>query len=206
MAVREFTRNALIAGSALNAGRQAGAGPDAAVDRWIASRSLWLTPDTVRGFDPDDFPLLTPDQRRDLQARVDRFRATAAELGGRTPTPPEVVEAARLFTEVYEPLSAYWAKPEGEAVMRALWAGPVPAFVLGVEYDLDTDWAGEPAVYIWVIVRDDTDPESDEFVAFSRGFNGRVWDALPAAGSDRIPHVAYRLESEAKAALAGGAA
>ncbi|MBX9628266.1 MAG: hypothetical protein K2X82_30990 [Gemmataceae bacterium] len=203
MAAKDFDHIIRTAAAALAAGT---AGDSRVVARWTASRDLWLTPEVVYELAHDRLILPPEADGRDVLARMDQFRATAIELSGRQPTPDEIRQAAGLLAGVLAAVAEHFTEPEGEALVRALWAVPVPDFVLALDYDLDNDWTGAPAVRAWVVIRDDADPESDEFQDFADGFRDRAWQALAKLGSGRIPYVRFRPESEAKAALAGGAA
>lgn len=204
MAGHDFVHPIRVAASVLAAGP---ADDPRAVARWTAARGLWLTPVVADAYVAGVEQLARlPTEVGRAAARAERFRATAADLADREPTPAEVAEAARQLDDLIRPIAGYSLEPEGEAVIRALWAGPVPEFVLGLDYDLDTDWTGDPAAHIRVIIRDDADPESDEFQEFVVQFDDRLFDAMREARSNRFPYAGFLPESDARAALAGGPA
>lgn len=153
MAVMNFIQDARIAWSALAAGKDRP--PAEAAARWMASRNLWLAPDVLTRFDPTDCIFHTADQQQELAARAEQFRATAAGLAGRRLTRSRVAEAAGQLGGLLESLAEYFTRPEGQALVRALWAGPAPGCVLALDYDLGTDWSGAPAIYAWVITKAD---------------------------------------------------
>ena len=198
----KFIRDARIAWSALAAGNDRSAAE--AATRWMASRSLWLTPDAVAGFDPADCIFHTAAQQRGLGDQAEQFQATATELAGRRLTRRRLAEAAEQLGGLLGSLAEYFTRPEGQALVRALRAGPAPSFVLALDYELGTDWTGDPAIYAWVITKGRSRPrpaESDEFTGW---FQRRAWQAVGIVGSDRIPYVRLRSEVEARAATAGG--
>jgi hypothetical protein len=78
-----------------------------------------------------------------------------------------------------------------ERVRQALVLGR-PAIVKDVRVRHGTDWSGDPAVWLWLIVDDLTDSASNELDT------ARTWaeaTAKPAAG-ERWIYVAFRTESE----------
>lgn len=177
------------------------------LDRLRASADIWLTPDLVKDFDPNDFAFLAPEERARLTSKVDQFRALASRASGRVPEVEELLQGVELLNEVLKPLGEYITNPEGAAILTTLWSikEPTPDFVLGIDYTLDTDATGDPAVWIWVIVDDGVDPDSEPFKQFVRAFPRRVRKALQKVRSERIPYVRFRLRSEVKDAIAGGA-
>lgn len=208
MSARDFIRNARAVAAVLAPGPHSPAAKDpiAGAARLLSARDLWLTPAAVAGYNPDDFRFLPTEDRDRLTAAVEAFKATATGLDGREPTPQQVLQAVQAWLAVFGPIQEYVSEPEGMAIVRALMQGePLPDFVLGIDYTLDDDWSGDPAVWVWVIIRDDIDPESDEFQDFADQLRRRAWEALSVMGSDRIPYVRFRPESDAKAVLAGGA-
>lgn len=201
MPVKDSVHVVRMAAAALAAGP---ADDPRTIARWTASRNLWLTPRVVDGFGHHQLIFMPDHQAQDVLPRLHQYAAKTVVLADREPTPENVATAAVTLADILGPVAAAVSQPEGEAVVRALWAASVPDFVLTLDYTLGTDWSGDPAVHIWVIVRDDADPESDEFQDFADEFRDRAWKALAVAGSDRIPYVRFRTESEAKAGLAGG--
>lgn len=209
MAITDFFRNARAVTSVLAEQLDtATANPPEATVRLLAGRQLWLTPEAVAGYDPDDFRFLPPDEQDRLAAAVEHFRAAAAELSGREPTADEVFHAAGLWTDLFKPLREYVSDPEGLAIIRALLRDEdgLPGFVLGLDYALDTDATGDQAIWIWVIIDDAADAESSAFQEFARRFRARVRKALQAQHVNRIPYVRFRPRSEFLAGLHEAAA
>ena len=163
------------------------------------SSPIWLTPRTVAGFDPDEFQFLTDEQRRSLSEGVTEFRRIAEAVASREPTHDEVKTGFSYLLRIIGLLDDHILDTEGKALLFALRRSKLhfPDFVLGLDYTLDTDWSGDPGIWIWVIVPDDVDPDSSEFREFSTQFRKEVRRALGEIKSDRLPYVHFRLLSEA---------
>jgi hypothetical protein len=189
------------------------AAPDAArleADRERLRRvaPLWLTPATVSGFSGADFAFLPPDRRVELSAEVATFRRVAEAVGDRGPTDQELNDGLNALNRMIEILGEAISSSEGRTLLCSLlFEGDLlPDFVLGLDYTFDTDAAGDPAVWVWVILDDALDPESASFAAFARTFPNRVQKALRAANSNRLAYVRYRPLSVARDLLRGVAA
>ncbi|VTU00680.1 unnamed protein product [Gemmataceae bacterium] len=204
MAMNEFLRSVQTARnvafpllpSAITLAAPGADAPDAA---WLRrSAPVWLAPHTVAAFDANDFPMLPEDARDQLAAAVRDFRAVAEAVAGRDPTDAELRTAFGHLGAVIALLDRRFFDAEGKAFLLALYRSKVefPEFILGLDYDLDTDWAGAPGVWIFVIVPDEVDAETEPFIRFSREFLKDLWRALHEAKSDRLPYVQYRLLSE----------
>ena len=163
-------------------------------ERLRAAAPLWLSPEVAGGFVAAEFASLPPDRRAELAACVERLRIASANTGNRPPTDGEMNAGLKELGRIVELLDEWLADPEGLALLAALLriAGPLPPFVLGLDYKLDTDWSGDPGVWIWVILSDDLDPDSEEFKDFSRRFRGIGWAVVKWAGSNRLPYLGYR--------------
>jgi len=159
---------------------------------------VWLSPQTVAGFDANEFESFKGQDRENLGKVVRDFLAIANAVAGRDPTDEELRIGIAYLTILVTVLDPLFRDAEGKALLMALYRSSVffPGFVLGLDYTLDTDWSGEPGVWISVIVPDDVDPDSDEFIRFSQEFRKDVWRAMEVAKSNRIPYVRYRMLSE----------
>lgn len=82
-----------------------------------------------------------------------------------------------------------------EQIDAALAAIDRPPFVKEIRYALDTDSTGDPAVLIWVILRDDI-ADSDEILEHVEPVRSTIVQALSDAGIDRWPYLRYRGQSE----------
>lgn len=57
------------------------------------------------------------------------------------------------------------------------------------------DWAGEPALYIMVLLEDDTSPEDRTWLKV-KPIDRAITNAVFESGDERYPHVRIRTESE----------
>jgi len=84
---------------------------------------------------------------------------------------------------------------ELERIRNAVDAVGLPGYVREVKYHLDEDWAGDPAVYIYLILADDVAEDSANADDIFRITQAATWAAFEA-GVERTPYVAVRSESE----------
>ncbi len=82
-----------------------------------------------------------------------------------------------------------------DQVASVLGSIQLPSFVTEIRHVLDDDWSGDPAVLIWVILRDDM-AESAEILELTRPIRSTIVQALRDAGIDRWPYVRVRGQSE----------
>lgn len=81
-----------------------------------------------------------------------------------------------------------------------------PAFVRDAVFQLRADHTGEPAVWIWLILDDDTDVEVGEVQAGLTRVRRTIHDRLMAGGVDRWPFISVRTRSDQQELVARGAA
>lgn len=200
MAITEFVRRVQTARNVAYRYLQPGGGaaPRAGADweRLRAAAPLWLDAGIAADFDPAEFEFLAADARAELSTCVARYRAAA---GDRPPADAEMTAGLNELGRVAELLGELVADPEGLGLLAVLLrdSGPLPPFVLGFDYNLDTDWSGDPAVWLWVLIPDDLDPGAPAFIDFTTGFRDAGWKAVKAAGSNRLPYIRYRIRSDA---------
>ncbi len=84
---------------------------------------------------------------------------------------------------------------EQEQVDTVLATIQRPSFVTEVRYALDTDWSGDPAVRVWVILRDDI-ADSAEIFDHTEPIRSTITQALRDAGIDLWPYIHFRGQSE----------
>lgn len=206
MAMNEFLRNIQTARNVVFPQLPAGitlatpADPLAFDGAWLRRTApVWLTPRTVTGFDVNEFESFEAKDRENLGKVVQGFLAIANAVAGRDPTDEELSSGIAHLTTLVTVLDPLFHDAEGKVLLRALYRSNAsfPDFVLGLDYSLDTDWSGDPGIWIWVIVPDDVDPDSDEFIRFSQEFRKGVWKVVSEANSNRLPYVHFRLLSEA---------
>lgn len=81
-----------------------------------------------------------------------------------------------------------------------------PPFVRDAVFQLRTDHAGDPAVWVWLILDDDTELESRAIQAELKRVRDAIQDRVFASGIDRWPYLSVRTVSEQRDRLARGAA
>ncbi len=175
MALSEFLRNLRIGASLRlpTVQSDASAGDAAVISKQLARAALWLTPRATEGFDPDDFPNLTPEQQRDLKESVARFRAIASQVPSNTPvTVAQFREGLDSFNRILEILGPYVEDPEGEQILQILMHMELPDFVIGTYCESDEDSSGDLVLEIWLIVADEA-VKSEYF-----------WDRIDAVRND----------------------
>jgi hypothetical protein len=206
MAMNEFLHNVQTARNValFNQAVERGRNPLAPVPSYTGLRraaQVWLSPRIVAGYDAEDFRSLSQANQDALATGVSGYRTVAEAVAGREPTDDELLRAADALFVIVGALDSDLLDTEGKVLLDAVCeAGgkePFPDFVLGLDYTLDTDWSGDPGIWIWVIIPDELDPDSAEFLRFVTRFPKVVSPALIRAKSDRFPYIHYRLLSEA---------
>ncbi len=172
--------------------------PKAAAER-LARAAIWLAPNSVKGFNPDDFPELGPDRQRELQAAAQDFLAVAREVPRDSlATPEQYGKAAAPFRKMVEILQPYVATPdEGSKVVQVLRSQDLPAWVLNWDYELGSDHEGDPMVVVTLFV-DWSAATPMEIARFASQLNQKLIHALPDAGVRRWPHIRVRTAEEHK--------
>jgi hypothetical protein len=172
------------------------------------SAPIWLSSRTVASYDPDDFNMFPVADRDQITAAVRNFRSVAEAAAGREPTDKEINSGLAYLMSFFGLLDRFSLDGEGKALLLALHQSKntFPDFVLGIDYTLGTDATGDSGIWIWVIVPDDVDPDSNEFRQFAAWFPKAVRDALAQVKSDRLPYIHYRPLSEAVGLLSEGVA
>ncbi len=84
---------------------------------------------------------------------------------------------------------------EQEQIETVLATLERPPFVTELRHALDNDWSGDPAVWIWVILRDDV-AESGKILEHTKPIRSTIVQALRNAGIDRWPYLRFRGQSE----------
>jgi hypothetical protein len=216
MALAEFLRNIQTARNVLLPQTLPRGGALQPLDRdkldWAQLKrtaSRWLSPQTVAGYEPADFPSFFSSEHRDqLTAEVRAFRALAEATAGREPNDQELKSGLAYLMALSNLRDHLTLDDEGRALWLALQQSKIsfPKFVLDIDYTLGADATGDPGIWIWVIVPDELDPDSDAFKQFVVWFPKVVRDALAKVGNDRLPYIHYRLLSEAAGLVSEDAA
>lgn len=169
--------------------------------------ALWLTPRTVEDFDTSGFYDLSAEQKEALRSDVDQFRALAEQVAtAGAATPVQAAAGLQLFRAMYRVLGPFRFDRQDIRVARLLGemrrAGEFPPFVVGYEFELGDDHTGDPAVWVWLIVTDESEDQQQVYEWF-RPLRAKIADRLDADGIDRLVYLYYRTVSEQTEALAG---
>ena len=131
--------------------------PSDVIAKRLASSDLWLAPDSVRGYDENDFQFLTQEERNRLTEAVGRFKRVAEAVNPRGPAPIERVEAARpAFQQIVEQLEfdrfgdaeAYRIGKEIELKMDR----ERPERLAELRFETGLDSTGDPGLWVWAFV------------------------------------------------------
>lgn len=170
------------------------------VQAQLGRAAIWLTPSSVRGFNPGDFLELSPEARRELAQNVERFREIASQVAPtQPPTAEQTQEAMVCLLRVFELLAPYL--PTGgelDQIKHALEQVQLPEAVLTLDFKLGEDSTGEPAVWVWVFVEPDAAARKG-FDTLAADVPKKVRDALAKAGITRWAYVRFRTASEQRA-------
>ncbi len=171
------------------------------IEHLVARAAIWLTPKSVNGFNPADFPELGLDRQRELQSAVQDFLTVAKQVPPNEPASPEQLGNARVaFAKMLEILQPYLPSPsDADEVEEALKDIPFPAWVVNWDYELGNDEDGAPAVWVNLFADESTAPRK-EFGRLALQMNASIQRALSAMGSRRWPYVRMRTAVEHKMA------
>jgi len=166
----------------------------------LSRAAIWLTPSAVKGFDIREFQELPPELRTELKDSVEQFVRVANDVRPNEPaTNEQISEGMSAFRRMIELLQPYLpTQGELEQVRDALESVQFPEFVLSWDFELGEDSTGDPAVWVWVIVRDDAADRPD-FTKVSTGVEWKIREAFVAKGLGRWPFVRFRTASEQRA-------
>jgi hypothetical protein len=126
-----FIQNVRAAGQSLTSPVEADVphlNPQITAERWQRATS-WLTPQSVEGFDPQDFSDLPPPKQQELRRAVDGFLAVAATVPPNAPATKQQVRKAlshfrRIVSIVQHLVLKEWGSAVGKLIEEAAsWAG-----------------------------------------------------------------------------------
>jgi hypothetical protein len=194
MAREEFLRNLLTAARVVSPAEQVnGIRLD---PEYLASvlrdTTTWLTPTAVEGFDPADFPELSVEQKKQLEGDVETFRTIAEQVPPYVQADEQQVEAALpAFVSILTTLTPYL---DGFRIYHILKRHPFPEYVHDFAVRIGNDSTGDPAVWIWVIIKDEVGGKG--FIKRVPEVEQRIETALRRARIKLWPYVHFRTESE----------
>jgi hypothetical protein len=165
----------------------------------IARGALWLVPKSVAGFDVDDFRELGPDRQQELADGVREFLAVAKQVTpSDTATADQLTEARAAFGKIAAILAPYLpTHPEVTRTEEAVQTVEIPDWVANWEFELTSDWQGEPAVLFTFYVDEQTAPRK-QLSRLSSDLTSKIHRALSAVGIDRWPFPRVRTVFEYK--------
>jgi len=136
----------------------------AAIERGLRGAAIWLTPASVEGFDPNDFVFLPHAERQTLTEAVERFRDVARQVPPNQPaTEEQIRQALPEFQRIVEILRPdKYADPEALVIGKRIeqhLANRLPEFVAALRFETGEDHTGAPALWIWVILKDEAAEE-----------------------------------------------
>lgn len=127
----------------------------------LARATIWLTPKSVEGFDPDDFQFLMESERQELCKAVAGFRAVAATVPPDKPaTDEQVDEALPKFIQIRQIVALdRYSDPDAFRIGKLLEsriANRVPSVVDDLKFETGTDTEGGKALWIWVVLKEES--------------------------------------------------
>ena len=163
----------------------------------------WLTPATVADLSESDFSTMPARQRQALFDAVERFK-TIAETDAISPE--QETQARTALDGIRDILRPYLSEESlkiREAIWRAWRDDGAAAWIPTFDYALDEDWAGNPAVWVWLILNDDVDVEEPATRAGLNSLRTRIRKELYEAGIERRPYINVRSQAEVRELMAG---
>jgi hypothetical protein len=165
---------------------------DEQVARALRESTAWLTGQSVEGFQPQEFPELSEDERQALDASVRTIRRVIAQLPEDVPPPPEKVEEAiPAFLAVLRTLAPHL---EWFRIYRILKKHEFPDYVRDFAVRVGEDWTGDPGAWVWVVIKDQYGGRDG--IKAVLPLLTQVRSVLRRAGVDLYPYVVFRTESE----------
>ena len=156
----------------------------------------WLIPTTVHGLTDADFVTFRRAQREELFRCVEQFRTIAESPVRDAAQETGARGALERIWALLRPYRTPESRTIGE-VVRAVWKDEqVQSWIPTFDYQLDTDWSGEPAVRIWFILNDDVEIEAPNVSETLSRIRALIRMRLQDAGIDRWPFVGIRTCSD----------
>lgn len=167
------------------------------------SLDLWLIPQTVEGFDPDDFWMRSKTDREALSHAVEQFRDVARRANdeARPVTPEEHEEARAAFQTIadlveldrYVEAKDYRTAKILDMCREKLRRNQYP--VSEIVHRIEDDSTGEKALWVWVILEDEA-TTGDRFFEITRQVRSDLTRMLRAYGVELWPFIHFRSRSE----------
>ncbi len=171
----------------------------------LRSRHVWWSREAVEGLDPAAFPRLSPSEKAELIVLKDRFLENVAR--SKFADDSELLAARDALLAIFKIVATRLYNPDVEKAARVLsrlirepkYGGWLKAFDISFE----DDWAGEPAIFVWIVVEDSA-PDDPEFRPAYSQFKMDVYQGLVSKGvPDLFVYVKLRTVGEQSEILSG---
>ena len=169
----------------------------------LASADVWLDTTFAAGVSGADFWFLDDFSRSRVEGALDRFiRAAEPGAAGSPLTTEQRVRGLDALCElvlVLQPVDMH-----GKLFAHALWdlEDRYPEYVLGFSCEFGTDSTGDPAVWVWVVVPDETDVQTPAFDGFMDDVTRAARSWLERAGLPHWPYTRLLTPSDIKDEIA----
>ena len=170
------------------------------IEKILRGATFWLTPGSIKGYDPKEFDFLSEDERTRLEEGVKEFKAVAASVPKNAPaTDEQIDEGVTGFRKIIEVV-----RPDKYADFEAFVIGKkienqvrdeMPDWVREMVFETGYDVGGEPGVWIWVEVEDFA-LEDEVLRDNAQLIREIVRRAADEVCPDRWPYVRFRTVSD----------
>jgi hypothetical protein len=169
------------------------------IETILRGATFWLTPGSVKGYNPKDFEFLSEEERTRLDEGMREFKAVAESVPRQGPATDEQIKDGVLgFSKIIEVV-----RPDKYADFDAFVIGKkienlvrdeLPDWVREMVFETGYDSSGAPALWIWVEVEDEAAREDsiENFLMIRRELTAAGAQVCP----DRWVYVRMRTVSE----------
>jgi hypothetical protein len=168
-----------------------------AIESRLRGATLWLTPRAVDGFDKGDFTFLPDDERERMARLVADFHDEAEKVNPSASAPTDVVESALpLFLDLVGMLGFdRFEDPEayrlGKQIEREVFADR-PSELAQLRFNTGIDHTGDPALWVWALLTEDTSKSDEEFLKAARRLEKVINPIARRVAPDRWPYISFR--------------
>jgi hypothetical protein len=168
----------------------------ASIEQSLRGATSWLSTRAVAGFNPDDFDFLPDAECTKLTDLVAAFRQVASEVKPTAPaTDDQVARALPPFRDIVQMLEfdrygdaeAYRL---GKQIERAIESYR-PKEIAELRFNTGDDHSGDPALWIWVILTDESSETDEMFLQNARRLRGLLADVAREVAPDRFPYLSF---------------
>ena len=176
-----------------------------AIERILRDNSGWLTRKIVSGYSEAEFAFLPDEKRRRLTNLVKAVGSIARQVPLIRPAMEEQIETAvPLVRDIIEILAFdHYGDPEAFRIgtqIEQLIETDGPTDLAELRFETHLDWAKEPGIWIWAILRNESG-KIDDFLQAARGLQQLLWVASREIDPEKIPYISFRsISGQAKMA------